>query len=52
MAMIPSSGDLVISDERAAAIGTVATHYDSLFSDDPATHDLRVAYAMKGKHAA
>ncbi|MEZ5896411.1 MAG: nitric-oxide reductase large subunit [Parvularculaceae bacterium] len=43
----PSSGDLVISDERAAAIGTVATHYDSLFSDDPATHDLRVAYAMK-----
>ncbi|MCA8887333.1 MAG: nitric-oxide reductase large subunit [Parvularculaceae bacterium] len=43
----PSSGDLVISDERAAAIVTVSKHYDSLFSDDPATHDLRVAYAMK-----
>ncbi|MGD9663736.1 MAG: nitric-oxide reductase large subunit [Novosphingobium sp.] len=43
----PASGDLVIRDDRAAAITTVASHYDSLFSDDPATHDLRVVYAMK-----
>lgn len=43
----PQTGDLTISDDRAAAITLVSQHYDSLFSDDPATHDLRVGYAMK-----
>jgi nitric oxide reductase subunit B len=38
---------LVISDERAEAIRNVAKHYDSLFSDDPATHGLRETYAMR-----
>ena len=41
------TGTLTIADERAAAVATVAKHYDSLFGTDPATHDLRVAYAMK-----
>ncbi|MDE2562016.1 MAG: nitric-oxide reductase large subunit [Sphingomonadales bacterium] len=43
----PATGTLTISDNRAAAIGKVAQHYESLFSADPATHGLRVAYAMK-----
>ena len=43
----PQTGDLTISDDRAAAITLVSRHYDSLFSDDPATHELRVSYAMK-----
>ncbi len=43
----PATGTLTISDIRAKAIAEVAAHYDSLFSDDPATHDLRVAYAMR-----
>jgi len=42
-----ATGTLTISDARAAAIAGVARHYDSLFSADPATRDLRVAYAMK-----
>mgnify|MGYP000950777950 CR=1 FL=1 len=33
--------------DRAAAIPLVAAHYESLFGDDPATMDLRDAYAMK-----
>jgi len=41
------TGVLTVSDARAAAIAEVARHYDSLFSADPATHELRVAYAMK-----
>lgn len=43
----PATGVLTISDERAKAITEVSGHYDSLFSNDPATHELRVAYAMK-----
>jgi nitric oxide reductase subunit B len=43
----PATGTLTISEMRAAAIAEVARHYDSLFSADPATHDLRVSYAMK-----
>ncbi|MCA8926634.1 MAG: nitric-oxide reductase large subunit [Alphaproteobacteria bacterium] len=42
-----ATGVLTIPDERAAAIAVVSRHYDSLFSADPATHDLRIAYAMK-----
>ena len=43
----PASGDLVVSDARARAIAQVAEHYQSLFSSDPATADLRETYAMK-----
>ena len=32
---------------RAQAISMVAAHYESVFSNDPATRDLREAYAMK-----
>jgi len=43
----PATGTLTISNERAAAIAKVAAHYDSLFSANPETRPLRVAYAMK-----
>ena len=43
----PTTGDIVISDLRAQAISQVAAHYTSLFSNDPATQELREAYAMK-----
>ncbi|ANO52552.1 nitric-oxide reductase large subunit [Woeseia oceani] len=39
--------EITIDDDRAAAIALVSKHYDSLFSADPATVDLREAYAMK-----
>ena len=38
---------LLVSDVRAQAITQVAAHYESLFSSDPATHELRVGYAMR-----
>jgi nitric oxide reductase subunit B len=38
---------ITVSADRAAAITTVAAHYQSLFGDDPATLELRKAYAMK-----
>jgi nitric oxide reductase subunit B len=41
------TGRIVISTERAQAIAQVAAHYSSLFSNDPATHALREAYAMR-----
>lgn len=41
------NGDLVVSERRAQAIMQVASHYESLFSNDPATADLRETYAMK-----
>ena len=37
----PATGDIVVSDERALAISQVAAHYMSVFSNDPATRDLR-----------
>src|SRR3546814_9223996 len=43
----PATGSLVISDERAQAIAQVAAHYMSVFSNDPATADLREAYALR-----
>ena len=43
----PATGDITISDARARAIMQVAAHYDSLFSNDPATAELREHYAMK-----
>ena len=39
--------DLVVSNMRAQAISTVAAHYESVFSNDPTTHALREAYAMR-----
>jgi nitric oxide reductase subunit B len=41
------SDTLVVSDDRAAAIHEVAAHYESVFGDDPASKDLRTAYAMR-----
>lgn len=41
------SKTITIDADRAAAIDNVAQHYLSLFSDDPATAELREAYAMK-----
>ena len=43
----PTTNVLTISDERAQAISEVAAHYESLFSNDPATQSLRETYAMK-----
>ena len=43
----PATGDLVVGERRAQAIAQVAAHYESLFSNDPATHDLRESYAMR-----
>ncbi len=42
-----ASGVLTLPAERAQAIATVANHYRSLFSDDPATTPLRETYAMR-----
>jgi len=36
-----------VSPLRAAAMEAVAAHYESLFSNDPATADLRETYAMR-----
>jgi nitric oxide reductase subunit B len=38
---------ITVSDQRAQAISEVAAHYESLFSNDPATAALRETYAMK-----
>jgi nitric oxide reductase subunit B len=37
----------IVPEDRAVAIEAVAAHYESLFGDDPKTHELRKAYAMK-----
>ncbi len=42
----PDTGDIVVSETRAAAIEEVGRHYTALFGDDPALHDLREAYAI------
>ncbi len=42
-----ASGTITIDPDRAAAIASVIRHYDSLFGADPASRDLREAYAMK-----
>src|SRR6476620_9829452 len=39
--------EIVISERRALALAQVAAHYDSLFSNDPATAALRESYAMR-----
>jgi len=43
----PQDGTIVLSRDRVAALSNVAAHYESLFGNDPATAELREAYAMK-----
>ena len=43
----PATGTITLSRDRVAALSNVAAHYESLFSNDPATAELREAYAMK-----
>jgi nitric oxide reductase subunit B len=43
----PTTGTITLDADRAAAIVDVASHYESLFGNDPATASLREAYAMK-----
>ena len=42
-----AAGTITIDTDRLAAIANVSAHYQSLFSNDPATKDLREAYAMR-----
>jgi nitric oxide reductase subunit B len=42
-----ASETITVSTERAEAISNVAAHYISLFGNDPATAELREAYAMR-----
>lgn len=42
-----ATGTIVLSDARVRALSNVAAHYESLFGNDPATAELREAYAMK-----
>ena len=42
-----ATGRITITGERAQAITQVAAHYESLFSNDPATQALRETYAMR-----
>ena len=44
----PKTGELRVSEDRAAAIRAVADHYKTLFSDAPELKDLREAYAIPG----
>ena len=43
----PATGTITIDADRLAAIHNVSAHYQSLFGNDPATRDLREAYAMR-----
>ena len=43
----PATGTITLDGDRAVAIASVAAHYQSLFGNDPATAELREAYAMK-----
>src|SRR5690606_11033111 len=46
------SDPIPVSDDRALAISNVASHYVSLFSNDPATQSLRETYAMRNNTVA
>ena len=46
------SDTITVSDDRALAISNVASHYVSLFSNDPATQSLRETYAMRNNTVA
>ncbi|HEX5664342.1 MAG TPA: nitric-oxide reductase large subunit [Xanthomonadaceae bacterium] len=41
------TGTITLPQDRVAALSNVAAHYESLFGNDPATAELREAYAMK-----
>ena len=43
----PATETITLDGDRAIAIAGVAAHYQSLFGNDPATAELREAYAMK-----
>ncbi len=43
----PATETITLTQDRAVAISNVAAHYISLFGNDPATAELREAYAMK-----
>ncbi|MBS0199772.1 MAG: nitric-oxide reductase large subunit [Proteobacteria bacterium] len=43
----PKTQTITLDEDRVKAISNVAAHYESLFGNDPASHKLRVAYAMK-----
>ncbi|WP_141452776.1 nitric-oxide reductase large subunit [Pseudoxanthomonas sp. z9] len=42
-----ATGTVTVDADRAAAIRTVAAHYEQLFGKDPAMVELREAYAMR-----
>ncbi len=43
----PATKAITLTQDRAIALSNVAAHYESLFSNDPATRELREGYAMK-----
>ncbi|HEX2596156.1 MAG TPA: nitric-oxide reductase large subunit [Luteimonas sp.] len=43
----PETRTITLTVDRVMAISNVAAHYESLFGNDPATAELRKAYAMK-----
>ncbi|HVR80673.1 MAG TPA: nitric-oxide reductase large subunit [Luteimonas sp.] len=43
----PATRTITLTQDRTAALSNVAAHYESLFGNDPATAQLREAYAMK-----
>ena len=43
----PATGTITLDMDRVVAISNVSAHYQSLFGNDPATAELREAYAMK-----
>ena len=43
----PATKTITLTQDRVAALSNVAAHYESLFGNDPATAELREAYAMK-----
>ncbi|MGA2501177.1 MAG: cbb3-type cytochrome c oxidase subunit I, partial [Tepidisphaeraceae bacterium] len=42
----PTTGDLLVSADRAAAMQAVGAHYAALFGNDPTLQKLREAYAI------
>jgi nitric oxide reductase subunit B len=42
----PDTGDIVVSETRAASIAAVREHYETLYSDNPALAELREDYAI------
>jgi nitric oxide reductase subunit B len=43
----PDTREITLTRDRVAVISNVSAHYESLFGNDPATAELREAYAMK-----